>query len=276
MRIRWNRYVSVFLACLLWQAGIYAQIRTVPKDLLDSIADPKVAEKSALMRFETVHICAGEIEESDRPVYEYRFVNASDRPLRVSRLAASCSCASAQAEPQTVAPGQEGTVKVTYHPEGHAGKFMRRIFVYTNLSDSRPTAVLTLDVSVRQGSDRSRWFPHEMGQIRTKVKEFTFSGDVKDVVCLAFLNTGNVPVTPVADAAMLPSFLKAWCDTPDVQPGKEGEICISFDPEKYRAMEKQRDGWRAGASADGPLRFPLVIGGVGAAPRDASIMIMVD
>ena len=82
--------------------------------------------------------------------------------------------------------------------------------------------MLSLDVTVQAGEDRSRWFPHQMGRIRMKVKEFAFRQDVRDVVCLAFLNAGNVPVTPVPDTAMLPSYLKAWCETPGVEPGKGG------------------------------------------------------
>lgn len=125
--------------------------------------------------------------------------------------------------------GERGTISVTYHPKGHPGRFERRIFVYTNLSSERPTAVLSLDVTVRAGRTGAGGSPIRWAA-SMKVKEFAFRQDVKDVVCLAFPNAGDVPVTPVPDTAMLPSYLKAWCETPGVEPGKEGEICIAFDP----------------------------------------------
>ncbi len=261
--------------CLVPLQQAVAQIRTVPKELLDSIANPAVAENSSLMEFDTRRIVAAGIGEDELPVYSYDFVNRGDKPIVVNRITTSCGCAVAECASRVTGPGERGTISVTYHPKGHPGRFERRIFVYTNLSSERPTAVLSLDVTVRAGEDRSRWFPHQMGRIRMKVKEFAFRQDVKDVVCLAFLNAGDVPVTPVPDTAMLPSYLKAWCETPGVEPGKEGEICIAFDPDKFREQAVANSGWLSGASSRDVSRTAVVLGGVGATPREAAIIITI-
>ncbi len=261
-----------FMFCLLLTAvTAAAQVRTVPKELLDSIANPVEAEQSSLMKFVTKRIVTGEIGEDETPVYDFRFVNRGDRPLEIRHITASCGCVSAKCDERRIQPGDSGKISVTYYPKGHPGKFERRIFVYTDLSATKPTAVLYLVAAVRQGNDRSYLFPHQLGQIRMKVREFTFRSDMKDVVCLDFLNTGDSPVTPRIAEAMLPAYIRAWCGTPDVEPGREGEICIAFDPDKFAEI--------AAAGRQGPaaaVRVPLILEGLGVPPRESSIMLNID
>ncbi len=237
--------------CLVPLQQAVAQIRTVPKELLDSIANPAVAENSSLIEFDTRRIVAAGIGEDELPVYSYGFVNRGDKPIVVNRITTSCGCAVAECASRVTGPGERGTISVTYHPKGHPGRFERRIFVYTNLSSERPTAVLSLDVTVQAGEDRSRWFPHQMGRIRMKVKEF------------------------VPDTAMLPSYLKAWCETPGVEPGKEGEICIAFDPDKFREQAEANSGWLSGAASRDVSRTAVVLRGIGAPPRESAIIITI-
>lgn len=258
-----------FLLCLLPVAA-GAQIRTVPKEVLDSIANPVEADCSSLMEFDTKRIVTGEIGEDEVPVYSFSFVNKGSRPLEIRRITTSCGCVAAKCTKPVISPGDSGKISVTYYPKGHPGKFERRIFVYTDLSDKRPTAVLSLCVNVRQGVDRSYWFPHQMGSIRMKVKEFTFRSDMKDVVCLDFLNSGDAPVTPGIAEEFLPDYIRAWCETPDVEPGKEGEICISFDPVRFSGSKA------AGAGVNGPVRVPLILEGLGVSPGASTIMLYVD
>ncbi|MCM1176923.1 MAG: DUF1573 domain-containing protein [Bacteroides sp.] len=298
------RVLPYLLGFLLLPLSGAAQIRTVSREVLDSIANPLEAEQGYLMKFDTKRIDSGEIAEDDLPVYSFRFVNDGKQPLAISRITTSCGCAVAKAIPMVVAPGDSGKVSVTYHPKGHPGKFERRIFVYTDLSDRRPTAVLSLMTTVRQGADRSLWFPHQMGRIRMKVKEFTFRSDMKDVVCLDFLNTGDIPVTPMVNSAFLPPYIKAWCETPDVAPGKEGEICIGFDPDKFAESMSAGAGQVSGASsgisgggsgvsgassdtsgdvsgnsrasAGRKVKIPLILEGLGVPPREATLMLTID
>lgn len=260
-----------FLLCILLAAGTSAaQIRTVPKELLDSIANPVEAERGSLMKFDTKRIVTGEIGEDEIPVYDFRFVNIGDKPLEIRHITTSCGCVSAKCDERGIQPGDSGKISVTYYPKGHPGRFERRIFVYTDLSGTKPAAVLYLVATVRQGNDRSYLFPHQLGRIRMKVREFTFRSDMKDVVCLDFLNTGDSPVTPRIAEALLPAYIKAWCETPEVQPGREGEICIAFDPDKFAGVAAGRTGENA------VVRVPLILEGLGVPPRESAIMLNID
>ena len=78
--------------CLVPLQQAVAQIRTVPKELLDSIANPAVAENSSLMEFDTRRIVAAGIGEDELPVYSYDFVNRSGKPIVVNRITTSCGC----------------------------------------------------------------------------------------------------------------------------------------------------------------------------------------
>ncbi len=107
-----------------------------------------------------------------------------------------------------------------------------------------------------------------MGKIRMKAKEVAFRRDMKDIVCIGFLNTGDTPVVPAINSELLPDYIRAWCDTSGVEQGKEGEICISFDPEKFAGS--------VSAGTNGPVRVPLVMTGLGVPPGTSTVMLTID
>lgn len=258
-----KRLISVMLMlCFLWQGVTFAQIRTVSQEQLDSIANPLVAEQGYLMDFATRSIRDDKLKENDAPEYEFEFVNRWDKTLSVAMITSSCGCVKAVCEPRIIAPGAKGKIRAVYYTAGHSGSFLQRLFVYTNLSEKKPTAVLSLDVMIAAGEDRSKWYPHQLGRIRTKVREHTFSRDMKEVVCLGFLNVGHTPITLGFEKDLLPPYIKVRCDTCDVVPGKEGEFCISFDPLLY--------------DKSGPARVPLIIKGLGVAPAASTIMLVIE
>lgn len=221
------------------------------------------AQDASFMQFETKRIVAGKIKETDRPVYVYSFVNTGSEPIEITGLTANCSCVRPSFDRKVTAPGERGSIKVEYNPEGHPGHFERRIFVYTDLLEGKPTVVLELRVEVEDNGDRMRWFPVAMGNIRLKAAEHCFRSDLKDVMELNFINVGEAPVNLSFRNDLLPAYLEAWCETPDVKPGEEGTICIAFDPEKY------------GQSASGELGVPVILKGTGASPKASTIMIMI-
>ena len=163
----------MLLCCgALWAAlaaaPLRAQIRIVPRAKLDSLAHPATAAGGAeAMRFERTLIDAGHIGEDDvPPVYTFRWRNTGGKPLVVTRVQTTCGCAAASWDKKPVAPGGEGAVTVTYRPKGHPGVFDRRIFVYTQLSDKEPTAILSLRGAVTASVRTDDDYPHAMGALR--------------------------------------------------------------------------------------------------------------
>lgn len=65
--------------------------------------------------------------------YVFTFRNSGVRPLQILHVATGCGCTTPEYSKLPVAPGQKGTVAVTYNPAGQLPGFFRKsITVYTN------------------------------------------------------------------------------------------------------------------------------------------------
>ena len=133
--MRYNRHILlvVLASLLICLPAIHAkaQIRIIPREKIDSIANPKLDPVAGLFKFEETVIDAGQISEDDGPqTYRYTFRNLSKNSLFITRMVTNCSCVVAMPESKWVGPGQTSAIKVVYHPEGHPGVFQRTIRVY--------------------------------------------------------------------------------------------------------------------------------------------------
>lgn len=144
----WKKILTVFIfASVSLLAG--AQIRIIPQERLDSLANPPLAPDAANVVFERECIVAEPMNQTDPPgTFEFCFINKGSKPVRITRLVSTCSCAQAGLVNREIGPGTKGKIDVRYNPYGHPGHFVRRIFVYTD-DNTQPTAVLKLDVTVK-------------------------------------------------------------------------------------------------------------------------------
>lgn len=255
----------LFCCGALWAAlaaaPLRAQIRIVSRAKLDSLAHPATAKGAAeAMRFERTLIDAGHIGEDDAPSpYTFRWHNTGGAPLVITRVQTTCGCAVAAWDKKPVAPDGEGSVTVTYHPKGHPGVFDRRIFVYTQLSDKEPTAILNLRGAVTASLRTDDDYPHAMGALRLKQRTVRFSDARREqserIECL---NAGDKPLTPLCDEGFAATGLSFACEPATLAPGAKGDLVVRFDP----------------AKAAQPLRrTPLLIGGPDAPPSQRMLWI---
>ena len=246
-----------------------AQLRMVSKEKLQEVTSPALSADSASLSFEHKHIIAVPMNEDDAPrTFVYRFTNVSNETVTIKRLVSTCSCASAVCPVKEVAPGASAEISVRYNPKGHPGKFERKVFVYTQ-DGSAPAAVLKLSVEVATGADLSGEWPVQMGGIRLRRSEVTFSGASKAVEKLRFINTGDKPLTLGADTSFLPECLSVTflsdgtgqkpAGTVTVHPGAEGTIRIAFDPSGPGVRETMK----------------VILKGLGLPPTRSSISITV-
>ena len=256
----------MLLCCgALWAAlsapPLSAQIRIVPRAKLDSLAHPATAAGGAeAMRFERTLIDAGHIGEDDLPpVYTFRWRNTGGKPLVVTRVQTTCGCAAASWDKKPVAPGGEGAVTVTYRPKGHPGIFDRRIFVYTQLSDKEPTAILSLRGAVTASVRTDDDYPHAMGALRLKQRTVRFGRtDKVQSERIECLNAGEKPLTPLCDEGFAATGLSFACEPATLAPGAKGDLVVRFDP----------------AKAPQPLRrTPLPVGGPDVPPSQRMLWI---
>ena len=211
------------------------------------------------MRFERTQIETGRIGEDDAPSrYEYKWHNDGTSPLVITRTVTTCGCAVATYGKQPVRAGGEGAVTVTYHPKGHPGNFYRRIFVYTQLSDKEPTAILELTGSVEASKRTDDDYPYTMGPLRLKQLTVRFDpsgGPAEErIECL---NTGDTALRPGSD--LLPAGFAFACDPALLAPGESGDLVVRFDP--------------AATTQHLPAQLPLIIRGPDVPPSQRTLQI---
>lgn len=124
-----------------------AQIKILPKEKIDSIANPPLAPNAGNLAFERQMITAEfALGDQESRTFEYRFVNKGNTPIVITRLVSTCSCAKAEYDKRIIKPGERGVIRLIYSPEGRIGTNVRRVFVYTG-DNTQPSAVLRLEVT---------------------------------------------------------------------------------------------------------------------------------
>lgn len=92
------------------------------------------AQKQAQIKFDKLTYDFGKFSESN-PVQKctFTFTNVGDAPLIINQAVASCGCTVPKYTKKPVAPGQKGTLCVTYNGKGRfPGHFKKTITVRTN------------------------------------------------------------------------------------------------------------------------------------------------
>lgn len=249
--------ISVVSAFLLAITPAFSQIRILPREKVESVSNPRLSRDSAALAFDTRHLVAEPMNEDDAPrTFVYGFTNKGNEPLVIRRLVTSCSCAAAVALKTEIAPGESSQIRVTYNPKGHPGRFERKVFLYTEGEDD-PAAVLRLSVDVSNGTDMSREWPVQMGPIRLRRQEVTFSEGAKAVEKMRFINLSGKPLTLLCEEAFLPECLSFRTEPATVAEGKEGQIVISYDPSASGSHETMK----------------VILRGLGLPPSKATITV---
>ena len=257
--------VTGFLVCagavlLAAALPVQAQWHTVSRSRLDSLANPPMAEGREAMAFERTTVTAEPIEEDGgAKSYTFSWRNEGRTPLVITRVKSTCGCAVASYDRQPVAAGAEGTVTVTYHPKGHPGAFSQRIFLFTQLDDTRPTAILTLAGEVIPSTRPTYAYPHAKGALLLKRDEVAFAASRKGVESIECLNGGKDTLRISVDTLLLPPCLKAVFAPAALAPDGIGELTIRFDPSAGRA----------------PQRMPVLLRGLGLPPAEGSVTVRI-
>lgn len=235
-RMNIRRFIAV-ASLLAVVAAASAQIRIIPREVVEEAASPAHSADSAFMSFDTRHIAAAPMCEDDAPAtFVYTFRNTGTDTLHIERLVATCSCMSVKCDSRAVAPDGIGTISVRYDPKGHPGRFERKVFVYTAGEDS-PAAVLKLSVNVENGTDMSVSWPVQMGGIRMRTAETGFRKGVRAVERIIFINLTGKPLALECERMFLPEYLSFRTEPEVVEDGHEGEMVISYDPSDQEERE---------------------------------------
>lgn len=82
------------------------------------------------IKFEQTVFDFGNIKEDGGKVsHEFTFTNVGEEPLKITNARAECGCTTPEYPKDEIAPGESGTIKVTYNPLGRPGGFTKVVTV---------------------------------------------------------------------------------------------------------------------------------------------------
>ena len=253
------RYLSLIFIGFWAALTAHAQIVIVPREKLEAMHNPKLTAAALAMKFETMCIQANPMGEDDGvQTFTYPFTNVGEDTLTVRNLVSGCTCLSAFCPKMTVAPSESSEIILKYNPKGHPGRFERKVMVYAD-QDTEPTAILRLQVEVDRGADLSGLYPIAMGNIRVRRNEITFRAGQKSVERCPFVNVSGKVFTLTCETPLLPPCLSVRTEPENLQPGQEGEIIITYSPEKGGHRPK----------------MPIMFKGLGLSPMQSSIIVYI-
>lgn len=116
-------------------------------------AKPAEAAKAAVtgpsptITFEKLVHDFGEVSPKSKNTYEFKFKNTGPVVLKIQRPKTSCGCTVAKLDKLDYAPGESGTIKVTYSTGSHGGASSKTIRVPSN-DKKNATVKLTVKATV--------------------------------------------------------------------------------------------------------------------------------
>ena len=261
------RIIFIFL-WIVFSAHIACAQRIITRQELDSIRNPKLFSGGGqIVRCDSNEVNIGILSEEDAPVTcQFAVRNISSKPVTLTRVKTSCGCTAAKLHSKIIAPGEEGKITLTFHPDGQVGRIYNRAFVYTNLSDADPTLCLTITGTVKPSSDPWRDYSHAMGNLRLRYTTVYFSevsrkqSPSERIECA---NSGQKLLKLSVLSGMLPSYVRFRTEPEVIPPGEKGEIVITVQGSLLPKDKKQ-------------LRFPLIIEGLNVPPSQRTLEVKVN
>ncbi|MHC4498922.1 MAG: M56 family metallopeptidase, partial [Planctomycetota bacterium] len=118
---------------------------------------PKIVVEKAFHHF-------GEVGPQTSNVCEFKFTNIGDRLLKIKKIQSPCGCTVPKLNKKEYAPGESGTVKVTYKASKRAGSPRQHVYIHSN-DKTNPKVKLTIRANIVLKVD------HEPKKLSLSLKE---------------------------------------------------------------------------------------------------------
>ncbi len=250
------------------------QIRIVPRERLEL----HLSADSQYLEFGTRELNLPPLSEDSEPVtVAFPVKNVSSQTIYLTRVASSCSCL----EPEQfdgilkLRAGESSEIRAVYNPEGHPGKFSRKLSVYTAASEDTPAAVLTVNADVAWSSDPQIEFPVRCGNLLLARGEVTLSGGEEllagkewpagktETVSIRCYNASSKAMRLSAQTDFVPFPVVMHCEPQVLRSGERGRI----------VLEIGGGAGVAGGVASG--EYPIYLKGCGARPSESKIILKI-
>jgi hypothetical protein len=89
----------------------------------------------------------GRTKQGKSLVHVFKFTNAGTDTLKIGRVTSSCGCTAALVSKDSLKPGEEGELKVTFNTTGYEGDLTKYIYLETNDPD-HPRKQIAISASI--------------------------------------------------------------------------------------------------------------------------------
>lgn len=204
-----------------------AQMVIIPQSRLDSIASPKRVVSRVAVSSDRVDF--GRIEELKTAKSTITLHNGESRSVAITKLTTSCRCITATAQERVVGSGKSVEITLAFNPKGFPGPFEHKVFVYTNLSETLPTAVVALSGYVVADADRSCDYPYHCAGLLLRRGSVKFNDSkVERIACL---NGSSRAIKVAKDCLLSSPQLSVYSEPEILKPGQTGDIVVTLKGE---------------------------------------------
>lgn len=248
--------VVVALCCVYF---VSAQIRIIPQNEVLKAANIEVADSK--LQFNPSVLNFGTIDEMSG-VWQGRakLQNLGADTLVITQIKTTCGCLRAELPKRVLAPREVVSVALKYYPRGHAGRVRQRVLLYSNRSNEKPSAVLSLEGLVTASQDRSDDYPYQRGALRLRQERVELRGKEREIVRIACMNGGSTKLKPMVDSHFLPKGVNVRFEPVELAPKQEGDLVVEYTPQ---------------SANEGAKSIKLYINGLNVAPRESAIEIVI-
>lgn len=196
--------------------------------------------------FETSQHDFGRIaEDGGEAVIDFKFVNKGKAPLVVTAVEPSCGCTTPLWSVDSIGPGEEGFVKVSFDPSNRPGPFNKTITVTTNGYPS--ISILTIEgLVVPPPKGTSEQFPYKLGGLRFDRKSIYFGNITNEKPVKYTIKSYNESdqVITFSDSIISPPYIDVAFEPKMINPGEVGEIYVAYDGKKLNDLGYRTDNIR--------------------------------
>ena len=177
----------------------------------------------------------GDINEEAGPVeYTFKFINNSDKEIKITNVKASCGCTTPGWTREAILPGDAGFVKAKYNPRNRPGKFRKSLRLTTTDPASNQTLYIGGFVKPKPKTPEQE-FPVVMGNFRLKYKSINMgkitTEKVIEKVFDIYSSSDTIEMINKEDW-LLPEHIEISLVQESLKPGQVGQIQVSYDPIK--------------------------------------------
>lgn len=177
-------------------------------------------------------------EEAGPIIHEFKFINNSDKPIKILNVKASCGCTTPAWTREAVEPGASGFVQAQYNPKNRPGQFNKSLTISTDYSD-QPIRLYIKGNVIPKPKTIEEELPTDIGGLRVKYRSFNIgkvlTTEEPTVKSFEIYNSSDSVIT-FADKIDGPDHISLEFEPKSLAPQAKGEVKVIFNGAKYNDL----------------------------------------